>query len=292
MLDANTLVYGILGHPVRHSFSPAIHNTGFKKLGLNAAYMAFDVPDQELESAVKGIKALGIQGASVTIPHKVAVMPYLDELEDIARLVGSVNLICRKGDRLIGSNTDAYGFFQALSQVTDINHKKIAVFGSGGAARAVCFALFYYAAPLKLSIFAREEDTQESLVLEEHLSLKLREIDKLSPEQTVKAYHNEQWASQMHDYDILINTTPCGMHPLEHLSVLEAAHIPQGKVVMDIVYTPRETLFLRHAASRGCQLAYGIDMLLYQGLKQFEMWTGKPAPEQEMRAALMERLGL
>ncbi len=292
MIDAYTSLYGILGHPVRHSFSPYIHNTGFKIRDINAVYTAWDVQEQDLGAAVKGLKALGIQGASVTIPHKVTVMPHLDELDEIARLVGSVNLIYRKDEKLMGTNTDAWGFFQALEKVAPIHGSKISVFGSGGAARAVCFALFYYAQPASLTIYARSQDKEESLRLQDHLRQQLASIQKLNNPQIIQARDRDRWPGAADDSDIIINTTPMGMHPLEDLSPLSQEEIPEGITAMDVVYTPRDTLFLKNAAARKCNLGYGIDMLLYQGLKQFEIWTGQSAPEQEMRTVLYERLGM
>lgn len=290
MIDGLTQVYCILGHPVQHSFSPYLHNTGFAVKNIPAVYTAFDVAPEHLPAAVDGIRSLGIRGASVTIPHKVAVMPLLDDLDEIARMIGSVNLLYWKEGRLTGSNTDAWGFYQALSKTATLDDSDIALFGSGGAARAVCFSLFYYARPRSLSIYARPEDRQESLTLQNHLTEQLTAAGRLAPSQSITAFARSEWPGAQSPCTILINTTPLGMHPLETQSILSAEEIPQGITAMDIVYTPRETTFLRLARERGCRIGYGIDMLLYQGLRQFEVWTGQTAPEEEMRRILEERL--
>ncbi len=288
MIDALTDTYCIIGNPVQHSFSPYLHNAAFHELGLNAVYVAFDVSN--VKDAVNGIRALGIKGASVTIPHKLTVMPYLDEIDEIADLVGSVNLIVNKNGRLIGSNTDAYGFFRALSEVTDVSNKKIAVFGSGGVARAVCFALFYYGKPVSLDIYARPEDKNESIELQNHLREKLNLASKLDNPKQINARLRSEWQRDKSDVDIIINATPLGMHPLENLSVLDADEIPANIVAMDVVYTPKETVFLKNALKRGCDCAYGINMLLYQGVKQFEAWTGKKAPIKVMNEVLKKNI--
>jgi shikimate dehydrogenase len=280
VIDSQTQLYCIIGSPVRHSFSPNIHNAAFQALGLNAVYTAFDVSD--LESAVRGIRALGIAGASVTIPHKVDVIPYLDEVSDIAKMIGSVNTIVNDQGRLTGTNTDAFGFYQALTEKTDITDKTIAVFGAGGSGKAICFSLFYHGGPGMVYIVGSKSGRKEAL--RDRIRTAFSETKKADGK--IESVERENWKDIQSRADIIINATPLGMDPDIGTSPLTPDEIPEGKVVMDIVYNPGETLLLKHAAKKGCKLVHGIDMLLYQGAKQFELWTGKPAPVSVMRDAL------
>ncbi len=284
MIDASTRVYCILANPVRHSFSPAMQNAAFAAEGIDAAYVAFEVED--IAKAVESIRVLGIDGASVTIPYKVSVMQYVDGLEDIADHIGSVNTLINRDGKIVGTNTDAYGFYRALSEKISVDGKTVAVFGSGGASRAVCFALFHYAKPRKIILFVRDDDRAESERLRSHLLTKLG-LD----EPQVQACLLKDWKTYGGECDILVNTTPLGMHPNESVSVLDEPEMPSGKVVMDLVYNPSETKFLKSALAKGCTAIYGIDMLLYQGVRQFELWTGRQAPVDVMKQALLSKIG-
>jgi len=260
-----------------------MHNKGFETLGVNSVYTAFEVSD--VGKSVEGIRALGIKGASVTIPHKIAVMEYLDEIEDIAAMIGSVNTIQNREGILIGTNTDVYGFYRALSEKTEIANKKIALIGSGGAARAIGFGLFYFSRPAKLVIAVRHDDLdaanelRASLVV--HLGIERGDVEVILL---------TDWEKSGGDIDIIINSTPLGMNPNTNISPLRKNQIPEGITVMDIVYHPNETLLIKYAIEKGCRIVYGIDMLFYQGVKQFELWTGLKAPEAEMRSVLTEHL--
>ncbi|NPV03100.1 MAG: shikimate dehydrogenase [Brevinematales bacterium] len=283
MINALTQTYCIIGNPVRHSFSPIMQNKAFEEAGLNSVYTAFEVTD--LEGAVNGIRALGIHGASVTIPHKIDVMQYLDDIEDIAAMIGSVNTVVNRDGRLSGTNTDAYGFYRALAEADDVDGKQIALLGSGGAARAIAFALFYFGKPAKLEIAVRNEDIDAAHQLRKSLIAHLA-----LPEESVEVVPLVKWNDIGDSIEIIINTTPLGMHPNTEVSPLEKEQIRKGITVMDIVYHPRDTLLLRYAGERDCRIVSGIDMLLYQGVKQFELWTGVDAPENVMRDALMRHL--
>jgi shikimate dehydrogenase len=282
MPDAATSVYGIIGNPVRHSFSPVMHNSAFAKVGINAVYVAFEV--NNLHQAIDGIRGLEICGVSVTIPHKISVIPLLDEVEEIADMIGSVNTIINRNGNLIGTNTDAYGFYRALSEKISIDGKTVAVLGSGGASRAICFALFHYAKPKKVLLFAaRPEDTEQARELSGNVSSKIDNSD-------ISAVSLSDWSKYKNDIEIVINTTPLGMHPLEDLSPLKENDFDERMTVMDIVYNPHQTRFLSIALEKGCNICYGIDMLLYQGIRQFELWTNSKAPVDVMRKVLTERI--
>jgi shikimate dehydrogenase len=283
MIDALTYTYCIIGKPVRHSFSPIMQNRAFEEAGLNSVYTAFEVTD--LEGAVNGIRALNIRGASVTIPYKIDVMQYLDEIEDIAAMIGSVNTVMNHDGRLSGTNTDAFGFYRALTEATEITGKNITLLGSGGAARAIAFALFYFDKPAKLKIAVRDDDIEAAHLLRKSLTAHLGISENI-----IEAARLAIWDETADSPDIIINSTPLGMHPNTEVSPLVKEQIPSGITVMDIVYHPHETLLLRYAAEKGCRTVYGIDMLLYQGVKQFELWTGVKAPENVMRDSLVRHL--
>ncbi len=288
MIDASTKLYCILGNPVRHSFSPYMQNAAFLTSGINAVYTAFEVSD--IEGAVKGIKAFGICGASVTIPHKISVMAFLDDLTDIARLIGSVNTIINNDGRLIGTNTDSYGFYKALNEKTDINGKKIALFGAGGAGKAICASLFYYGSPEKVYLLDIDKDRREGL--EKHILTEFPKINKIVENKNIEAFDQENWDQIKDGIEIIIHATPMGMEPDINSSILEAGQIPENITVMDIVYNPHRTMLLKYAKERNCTIVHGIDMLLYQGIRQFELWTGLKAPEDAMRDALLKSINL
>lgn len=281
MLNAQTRMFGIFGHPVGHSLSPAIQNAAFEATGLNAVYTAFDVTD--LPKALDGAKALGIGGLSITIPHKEAVIPLLDELSPLASMIGSVNTVVFRDGRAIGNNTDAFGAYAAIDGPEPVDGKTVAVFGSGGAARAVLFGLLYYGRPEKVLLVARNADKRREIV--SHLEQSFREAGK-DIRGIIEDIPPAQWQSRMDFTHVLINTTPLGMAPDTDSSILEEWEIPIGRRVMDIVYKPLKTRFLGYAENRGCAIVYGTEMLLRQGMKQFELWTGEKAPEEAMREAL------
>lgn len=282
MLNAKTKLYGIFGNPVRHSFSPLMHNPAFEAVGLNAAYLAFEVED--LKTAVSAIKALGIGGVSVTIPHKVEVMDYLDEIDNLARHIGAVNSVVNREGILHGTNTDAFGFYKALSDVTEIDGKTVAILGNGGAARAALFSLFHYAEPKKVFLFCRGESLGKAESLATHLTAYGVDSGKIQP----MVY--DAWRDVQNQVEIICNTTSVGMEPSSNVSLLNVAEIPNDSVVFDIVYRPHETALLQNAVTAGAKVVHGIEMLLYQGVKQFELFTGKDAPVEVMRKALIDAL--
>jgi shikimate dehydrogenase len=283
-MDSSTRTYCILGEPVSHSLSPVIQNAAFRALNLNSVYTAFEVAPKDLKSAVEGIRALGVSGASVTIPHKEKIIRHLDHLTDIAKKIGSVNTIFLKNGKLVGTNTDAPGFYQALSHTVSVEEKNIALFGSGGAARAVLFGLFYYGKPGSVSLVAR--NLKKAGELRWHL---VRSLGAAGLH--VQVMTREEWLEQKEDTDIIINTTSVGMTDAR-ASILSKKEMPEGITVMDIVYRPHRTLLLRNALSRNCRVVYGIEMLLRQGAEQFALWTGKKAPLEVMRKALKKEISI
>ncbi len=262
--DTSTSLYGIIGHPVSHSLSPAMHNAAFRASGTNAIYLAFDVT--YLKGAISGVKALGLKGLSVTIPHKEAIIPLLDEIDPVAGRIGAVNTVINKGERLAGANTDWIGATKALEETIELAGKKALVIGAGGSARAICVGLADKG--VKVHIANRTPE-------------KARRIAEIC-DATWSGL--EGWEDI--DASILINTTPVGMAPNDKELPVPANILPRFECVMDIVYSPLETALLREAAKAGCRTINGLRMLLLQAVAQFELWTWQPAPVAAMEKAL------
>jgi len=277
-ITAQTQLCGLLGNPVDHSLSPAIHNAAFQKLGLNFVYLAFPVED--LESAIRGIRALGhIRGFSVTIPHKVSIVPLLDSVETIARHIGSVNTIIKDRGALVGTNTDASGALQALRKGgVDLSAQPIVMLGTGGAARAIAFGLCVEENIGHLTLLGIDDKERAALAAD------LRA--KTSVTITDDQLHAATLAPALAKAHLLIHCTPIGMHPnIEHSCVPRELLHPR-LTVMDIVYNPINTQLLQDAQAAGCRTIQGIEMFLHQAVGQFELWTGKTAPIETMRTIL------
>jgi shikimate dehydrogenase len=262
-IDGKTRVYGLLGRPVAHSLSPAMHNAGFRELGLNAVYVAFPVTD--LVHAVAGLRGLNIGGVSVTIPFKEDIIPLVDELDEKAARIGAVNTVVNRDGRLVGSNTDWQGALQALEEKTAVAGKRCLILGAGGAARAIAFGLLEQGGQVAVS----DLDMAKALALSRQLWVEVVAPDSL-----------EQYSAQ-----VLINATPVGMAPQTKDLPLDPELLSRYQVVMDIVYWPLETRLLKEARSRGCQVIDGLRMLIHQGAAQFELWTGRLAPVEVMARA-------
>lgn len=267
-IDANTYLYGVIGDPVSHSLSPVMHNAAFDKIGYNGAYLAFNVKD--INGAVAGIRALGIRGASVTIPHKVSVMACLDEIEEKAKHIGAVNTIVNKDGHLYGYNSDCSGAMRALLEKTDIKGKEVLLLGAGGAARAIGFGI-------------REEGGNLTI-----LNIIKEEGETLARDLGVNYYPLEEY--RRFDSQILINATPLGMTPKTEAMPVPADFLKEDMVVMDIVYNPLKTRLLEEAQKTGCKTVDGVSMFVYQAVSQFESWTGEKAPVDLMKAVVLKAL--
>lgn len=278
-IKGSTNIVGLIGHPVEHSFSPPMHNAAFKKLGMDYVYTAFDVDPNNLKVAIGGARALNIKGFNVTIPHKIEVMKYLAEIDEIASLIGAVNTINFKD--LKGYNTDGIGAIKAIGEVTNVKNKNIVIAGAGGASRAISFYLAKYGAD-SLTILNRNVEKAQGLA-----------FDVLSSGLIDSVESNSIDSMDLTDMDILINTTPVGMHPnVDDAPIALAGDMHEDLVVFDAVYNPNETGLLKEAIKAGAKPVYGIKMLLYQGAESFEIWTGKKAPIDAMEEALIKTLGL
>lgn len=277
-IDARTQFCGVIGNPVSHSLSPAIHNAAFRKLGLNFVYLAWHV--ESIGDAIKGLRALGnFRGASVTIPHKVAAIPFLDHVEGTAQRIGAINTIVAEKSALTGHNTDATGALRALREGgVDLKGRRIVVLGSGGAARAIAFAL----AAESLA------DTLTLLGIEDLERVTLAKDVRSQTAVTVEDFHLDEPTLRriLPDAQVVIHCTPVGMFPNVETTCIPASLLHSDLSVMDIVYNPRETRLLLEAKLAGCKTIPGLEMFLNQAVAQFELWTDQPAPVETMRTVL------
>jgi shikimate dehydrogenase len=259
-------VYGIIGYPVSHSLSPVMHNLAFRELGVKAVYGAFPVKPEDLSQAIRGVKALGISGLSVTIPHKVEVMKYLDEIDEKAKEIGSVNTIINREGSLFGTNTDWIGVLKAFEEVgVSLSGKRVVVLGAGGASLAIIYAMIQACA--------------KEIVVYNRTFEKAKEVAERF---SVLAY---PWEALSEAYgDILINATSVGLKSFD--SPVDKEVVSRFSVVMDSVYLPLETKLLAMAKEENKITIDGLKMLLYQGVEQFKLWTGLMPPVEKMREAI------
>lgn len=280
-INAHTQFCGVIGNPVEHSLSPAIHNAAFQKLGLNFVYLAFRV--EAIGDAIKGLKALGgFRGASVTIPHKVSALPFLDHVQETARHIGAINTIVFEEGRLVGYNTDATGALRALQEGgAPLKGETVVILGSGGAARAIAFALAADSGLAHLHLLGIETTERQTLATDLRTKMGLSVVDAHLDEAALKAV--------LPDAGVLIHCTPIGMAPKIGRSCIPSSFLHRGLTVMDIVYNPRETQLLVDAKASGCRTIPGLEMFLHQAVAQFELWTGHAAPIDVMRTVLESR---
>jgi shikimate dehydrogenase len=267
-IDAQTSLYAVFGNPVGHSLSPTMHNKAFAETGFNGAYLAFKVID--IDAATAAVRAIGIRGVSVTIPHKIAVMNSLDEIDDQARRIGAVNTVVNREGRLWGYNSDGQGAVRALKEKTTVQDMDIAIIGAGGAARAIGFNIVDNGG--RVTIINRGIQSGERLA--QDLGADFMPLNGL-----------KQLGA-----DILINATPVGMSPQTQDLPLSPELLRKNMLVMDIVYNPVQTTLLKHAQRMGCRTVDGVAMFVYQGAFQFKLWTGMEAPIETMRRAVYAAL--
>ncbi|XUX00602.1 MAG: shikimate dehydrogenase [Dehalogenimonas sp.] len=276
MIAADRKMIALIGNPVAHSVSPAMQNAAFQAMALNYVYLAFQVPPAALGEAVSVVRGLGFRGANITIPHKTAVMPLLDNIDPYAKRIGAINTVLNDNGKLTGYNTDAPGFLSALrSGGFEPQGEKAVVLGAGGAARAVVFAL-------------RDTGTNVAIINRSHESAVnlARETESSSFEPSESGLR-----SAMAGSSLVVNTTSLGMSPNAGSTPLPVQFLRPGLFVFDTVYRPRQTRLLREAEAAGCKTLGGLEMLVEQGALAFELWTGKTAPRDVMRQAAAEALG-
>ena len=268
LLTRETHVYGVIGDPIGHSLSPLLHNTGFAARHVNALYLPFLV--HQLADFLKALPDFGVHGFSVTIPHKQNILKYLKECEPLAAEIGAVNtVVVRRDGSLYGCNTDYVGVLRALQKKLRIAGSRVLIFGAGGSARATAFALARAGA--QVSICARRESVAKELA------------------RAVGGDVVPRRALRTESFDAILNATPVGMHPHEGISPLSAREL-QCRMVVDLIYRPERTKLLEIAAHKGIATVSGVHMFLAQGFAQWEIWTGKRAPEAAMRRAVLSAL--
>lgn len=272
-------LFAVLGDPIGHSMSPVMHNDLFAFYQMDAHYHPFLVKKEDLETAIQGLKAIGIAGFNVTIPHKSAIIPLLDEVDELALSIGAVNTVVNENGRFIGYNTDGPGFLKGLEPyISTITGKKILVLGAGGAAKAIYFTL----AKNKPAVIDIANRTLNKAV----------ELVEACPFQTPsKALTLEEASVQLGNYDVIIQTTMIGMSPKISDKPIELNHLNKNALVCDIIYNPMETLILLEAKKQGARTQTGLDMFVYQGALAFEKWTGIFPDIQRMRANVLIQLG-
>lgn len=266
-------IYGIVGHPVSQSLSPAMHNAAIKELGLEAEYKLIDIDPtdpEELANFCYELDMNNIGGFSVTMPFKEEVMGYMDHYDPLCKMIGAANTVLNEDGKLIGYNTDATGAMQALQETTGLAHKKALVMGAGGTARAIIYSLKEF--EVEVYIFNRNMNKAEELADQWDLeTIETKDIPKA-------------------EFDLIINATPVGMLPETEASLLHAEDIPATAVVMDVIVNPIETQLLKEAKKAGATTISGERMLLFQAADQFKIWFGKEAPLEVMEKALYEGL--
>lgn len=285
-IDARTRLITLIGHPVEHSRSPLIHNTALEEQGVNAAYVATPVAEEALDDAVAGLRALNFLGANVTTPHKQAVRPLLDAESERAAAVGAVNAIVRDEDAdgeplLRGDNTDVAGFLEPLTAPDlemQLEGEEMLVFGAGGAARAVAYALLTTFRPTRLTIVNRTRSKAERLAGDFALHDARDALRVTKPDDAARAVRTSR---------LVVNATSLGMHPnTEGTPWPHADDFTEDQVVYDLVYTPEETRLLREAAARGARTIGGLTMLVEQAAAAYQQWTGQPMPVDVVYEAL------
>lgn len=282
-IDADTGLCGVIGHPVGHSLSPHLHNAAFASTGLNYVYLAFDVT--EVGPFLTGMRATpSFRGLSVTIPHKLAVIPHLDSLDPLARKIGSVNTITNEAGKLIGSTTDGLGAVRAFDQAKiDLTGRRILFLGSGGAVRSVAFTLADRCMPGQITILGRTAANVEGLAADIKATTKIRVLTGSLADDIRKA---------MDEHEIVIQGTPVGMDgKQEAKSCVPRETISSEHVIFDMVYRPHRTPLIADAERAGAAVIYGIEMLIHQAALQFERWMDQPAPVAAMREAAHAALG-
>jgi shikimate dehydrogenase len=281
VISGKTRVCGVIGDPVEHTLSPAIHNAAFDQLKLDFVFLAFRVKAADLEKAIRGMRGLGIHGLNVTMPHKSPVISYLDEVDSTVKFLGSANTILNKDGKLSGFNTDGDGALNALRENgIALSEKKVLLLGAGGAAKAIAFALAQEAGELAILNRAAEKAAVLADALNRVFGKKIVG-GALSPSAVQK---------NLQDADILVNATSVGMHPRVNQSLVAPQWLKPNLAVMDIVYNPVETKLAKDAKAAGAKVISGVEMLIYQGAASFKIWTGRSAPIKVMRKAALNKL--
>jgi len=284
VISGKTSVCVVIGEPIEHTASPAIHNAAFDKMGLDYLFVAFRVKNEDLGKAIDGMRAFGIRGLSVTVPHKVSVIPFMDNLDSLAQKIEAVNTVVNENGLLTGYNTDADGFLKALcAKGIEPQGMRFAVLGAGGAARAICFALAESGAK-RIIILNRLSGLKRA----ESLALRVSEFS--SAEIRALELTDKNTADVLKNVDAVVNATTLGMSPEIGQTPIRTEILRAGLVVIDIIYNPLTTRLLQEAEQKGARIINGLEMLVCQGASAFELWTGVQAPVDVMREAAAKEL--
>jgi shikimate dehydrogenase len=279
-IDPKTKIYGLVGHPLEHTASPAIHNAAFRALGLNAVYLVFDIEPTVFEDAIKGLKALKVCGFNVTIPYKERIIPLLTHLDPSAVRVGAVNTVKLDGGSLIGYNTDVAGFLAPLLELNlKLNEITALILGAGGAAKACVRALL-------------DAGCRELIVLNRSLERALNLSKQHGNRLKVGPLNGESLKEALSRATLVVNTTPVGMYPNVDESIIPKALLRSNLIVYDLVYRPPQTKLLKEAKEVGATTIPGYKMLLEQAAESFRIWTGLEPPKEAMLKALKMELGV
>ena len=282
LINSETKLLGIIGHPISHSMSPIMHNTALQDLNLNYIYLAFDIKPENLKEAVNSIRALNIKGVNITIPHKEKIIQYLDELDSLSKKIEAVNSIKNENGKLLGKNTDAQGARTALIESGfKLKNKKVIIIGAGGAAKAVSYSL--------------GEELEQLLIFNRTKSRAIQLAKDLAEKANVNASGKEFkegiLKKEIQSTDLLINTTPIGMYPNINASPVPLELLHDQLFVFDIIYNPLETKMIKYAKEVGCKFLGGLEMLVNQGALTFEWWTKKVPNKDLMKNIVTEFLG-
>ncbi|MGG3955257.1 shikimate dehydrogenase [Bhargavaea massiliensis] len=269
-------LFGLIGCPVHHSLSPLMHNDAFQTLHIDAHYHAFHVEPHMLKEAVQGLKALQCAGFNVTIPHKTAVMEYMDELDETAKQMGAVNTVVNERGKWVGYNTDGEGFVRALCEQMNVQlcGARILLVGAGGAARGIYFALLQHHVSA-VDVCNRTAGKAEAFIKKEKSDV----------------YSLEEGEERLAEYDIVINTTSVGMYPHVEAMPISLRNLKKDTIVSDIIYNPLMTKWLQEAKEKGARVQNGVGMFVYQGALAFEKWTGIFPNTKRMEQLVIQKLG-
>ncbi len=279
-VKATTNIYGIFGHPVKHSLSPDMHNSAFSELGLNSVYVAFDIEPENIGEATNAIRAMGIKGINITIPHKQTIIPFLDEVSPDATLTGAVNTVKNEEGKLSGFNTDVGGFLRAIREDLDFSPEDNTLFliGAGGAARAVLSAFCMNGGAI---VYIADILKDKAIELADQFKGNFENIRI----ETIEMEDKDTVSEKFSEADILVNASPAGMDGVGSHDI-PLTSLKKSAVVYDLVYKPQNTKLLTDVRELGHKASGGLTMLLYQGAESFEIWTGETAPVTVMKKAL------
>jgi shikimate dehydrogenase len=283
-LTTTTKLYVLLGNPLGHSVSPSMHNLAFDKLAMDCCYFPVEVSPKNLQTVFRGLSIMNVGGMNVTIPHKIQIMDYLDELDPVAATIGAVNTVCIVDGKSKGYNTDGEGFIQSLEEEAKISveGKCFFIIGCGGAARAISMTLAFKGAE---KIFISNRTASKAEALADEINEKIHTCAEavstdLADQENVLSY-----------CDVIINSTSIGMHPNVDELPIDTSLILPRHIVADIVYNPRETKLLQLAKAKNCTTVPGLGMLIYQGVAAFTLWTGIEPPVKEMQEKVQQLIG-